>query len=443
MRHWYWGLLALASLLLSACGGGGSTGEEVTVSLVVPMGSGGPTAAEVVYQAGDGDWQLATQKGFGEYVFTLPPGEKRYGVAVACYPYGLALGSVGWARVYQLTTDEATALKVSCFDLQLGDLSFTEVEAEARAKPGDGGYDRAWYYTGIADRQVGFGSGARLEVEAKPDRDLLVVAYDDGTSDWRPDLIRRIRFVRDLDASDPPLPRYEVELGPEDQPEAVAVSAFTPPTWADGGSSFGVGFVSAQGLMVPHTSGDPNDNPALGAGDAAGGSYYRVPDAGEGDVYYAEATAWDAGGTYFVSQVKILGPEGPEVAFELPQEKFDPGVDGAALPTFNGLDYGGDDLVGYAFFAMFTAFGEEVVVSSGWLGSADSYTLPDLTGVPGFQGAKPLKGEDVLWRATAVMSETPLGEILSGDPLPVPNPAPRTPGVAFGLASKTGLYPAP
>jgi len=441
VKRWQLGIVAVLASLLWACGGGGGgAGEKVSVHLTVPLGEGGPAVAEVVYQAGDGSWQLAPQTGLGRYAFSLPPGEKRYGVAIACYPYGTALGSVGWVKVYQLTTDEARALKVACFDLELGYLEMTELRVRAHAKSGDLGYDRAWYYTAIDQEQGDFSGSVNLTIEAKPDRDLLVVAYADGTSQWHPDLIRRIRFLRDYDASAAPPLSLDVELGPGDRPASSRVHAFSVPRWADGGSSFGVGFVSAQGLRVPHTSHDPGENPALGAGDAAGGSYLRIPGAGGDDVYYAEAVAWDAGGTHFASQVRILGSSGPEIEFKLPEGRFDPRVDDNALPTFGGLTPSGTNPIAYAFFMGFTGFGMEAVVSPGWLASADRYRFPDLTGVEGFQGSRPRKGEEVHWRATAVMSETPLGEILAGDPLPVPAPVPRAPGLSLQLVSKAGRY---
>jgi len=439
MRRAWWALgIALALGALVACGP--QEGPEVTVRLVSPIGEGSPATATVVYQVGDGEWRLAVPVEYGVYTFRLPPGEKRYGVAVNCISSFGLLATLGWANVYFLTVDEADEIKVAC--LNLSDLTFTSVEVKAHAAPGDTGYNRAWYYGVLGGSQKDFPNTAGLALEAKPDRDLLIVAYSDSTSKWQPQYIERIKFVRDLDASSPPVAAKDYELSTADTPTTAHVGAFTPPSWADGGSFFGVGFVSKQGIVVPHSSDDPDENPALGTGDETGGDYVKVPDTQPGDVYYAEASAWDASHTYYTSHVQVLEHDGPDLTFALPQTKFDPIVVEAALPTFQGLDYPDPALAAYAFSYNFPDFHEMVVVSKGWLGSDTRFTLPDLTSAPDFRGTKPLKGEHVVWRAMAVMTGD-LGELLAGDPMPLPNPMPRTAGLWVKIASKAGEYDVP
>lgn len=413
-------------------------GTEVTVRLVNTWGT--PATATVVYQVGDGEWNLATQKDYGVYAFTVPPEETRYGVAVNCVPGGAFLETLGWAKVYQLTLDDTKELKVNC--LNYSDQSFANLEVRAHAGGGDHGYNHAWYYTGVQKRTAVFPNAVSLWVEAKKDRDVLVVAYSDTSSEYRPDLIRRIKFLRDFDASKPPLSLLDVELTSADEPASQTVRSFTPPTWSSG-SFFGVGFVSEQGLMVPHSSERADHNPALGMGDKAGGTYFKLPNTREGDVYYAEATAWDATGTYYANHVHILDFSAPEIVFDLPSTKFDPSVEETSLPTFRGLEYGDPDLVGFAFFSSFPSFEELIIVSKAWLGNQGSYTVPDLTSAPDFGGTRPLKGDRVEWQAMAVMANRAIGEVLSGDPLPLPNPLPRLPGLWIKTASKRGMYIAP
>ncbi len=432
-------LLGAGLLWLSACNPGGG-GTQVTVELVSPLANGGPATATVVYQVGDGNWQLATQTGYGKYAFTLPPGEKRYGVAVNCLPSIPLLTTVGWAFVYQLTTDDTTALKVAC--LNLSDLPLTPITLKAKKDTGDtGSYDRAWIFTDIGNDYDWLNSNIRLGITAGSGKDVLVVAYDGG---YQPDKIRRIRFLRDFDASPgncPSASPCQVVLKASDAPSPLSVDSFDTPADATD-SFFGVGFVSKKGLVVPHGSDDPLENPALGTGDASGGQYFAIPNTQEGDLYYAEASAEKAG--YRVGQVKLFAPTTANLSFELPDAWFDPSVEEQALPKFSRLNYHDPELVGYAFqIKVSDSFYELVTVSKGWLGSATSYTLPDLSAAPDFRGTRPLEGDVVSWNAMAVMMNQDLGAFLAADPLPLPNPVPRLPGLSIQLASKLGSYTVP
>ncbi len=443
MKRWFaiagMGLFGL--LWLAACGSQGPAGTEVKVHLVAPFGGTG--TGRVVYQVGDGGWQAAMQKAPGIYAFTLPAGKKRYGVAVNCIPSGMGLWTLGFARVYQLTADEATELNISCTDfVDLSQYAFTEGRIKATAAGGETGYDHVWLRTARDNELVGLDHFKTLTFLAEKNRDLLIVAYSDTTTKYAPRFIRRIRFVRDFDASSPP-GSLSFELTAADEPTPANVHSFSMPSWANRNPWFGVGFVSKKDLVVPHGSDNPDENPALGTGDNTGGIYYRIPGTEPGDVYWAEASAKDATGAYRAGNVRVLGHEGEDLAFALPTEQFDPRVEVGALPRFSWSSPSAPDLIGYAFVAQSIGFSEFVLVSTGWLNGKTTYQVPDLSGAPGFQGARPLSGEPVIWEGVAIAANNPLGEILSADPLPVSKPLPRLPGLDLKMASKQGNYVVP
>ncbi len=426
-------------LWLAACGSQGPAGTEVKVHLVAPFGGTG--TGRVIYQVADGSWQAALEQAPGVYALTLPAGEKRYGVAVNCLPTGWELATFGYARVFQLTVDDTTDLRVGCTSLSdIAQYSLTEAPIEVESS--ESGYNRVWLRSAWSAKKVGLGTPKPLTFLTRPRRDLLIVAYDSGSSKYAPRFIKRIKLVRDLDASTPPVcaTPCSYALTSADTPAIASVENFSLPAWADQDPWFGVGFVSKKGLVVPHGSDDPDNDPALGTGDHSGGDYYLIPDTEAGDVYWAEASAKDAAGTYRASNVKVLDHDGGDIAFALPTAKFDPSVSDHGLPRFGFSSYGTSGLVGYAFVAEFGDFTEFAVVSPGWLGGRTTYQVPDLSGAPGFAGARPLPGEKVHWQGIAIVANRPLGEILSAEPLPLPHPLPRLPGLELRLASKQGHY---
>ena len=416
-------------------------GTKVTINVVSPYGGGDPRTATVVYQVGDGDWRLAAQEDLGVYAFTVPSGETKYGVAVGCpaAPLDTVYNSV---NVYQLTIDEATTIKAPCPNA-IGSAITPAESVKAVAAAGDTGYDKVWLHTAWNDEQAPLGNPVTLYFNPKPNRDLLIMAYSDSSTKVAPQFVKRIRFVRDFDASHPPLcpaaSPCSFELTSADAPASNTVAGFTAPADASA-TFFGVGFVSKKGLPIPHSSGDPDDNPALGSGDSAGGSYWLVPGTESGDVYYAEASAERNTHVHTMHDSRVIDYEGGNISFSLPTAWFDPSVQENALPTFGNLTYSDPNLIGYAFFFGKSFLREFVVVSKGWLAGSQSYTLPDLSGAPGFAGTKPLPGDRVAWDAIAVMANKTIGEILAADPLPIPSPLPRLPGLEVKTANKRGEY---
>jgi len=430
--------LLLVGLALAACSPQAPQGTQITVRLHSALGEGGPAVANVVYQIGDGPWKLARQVKYGLYTFNVPPGETRYGVAADCIPpFFHPFGTHGSAYVYQLTTSETTELTIPC--LHPADLSITQAQAiRVERDPGDPeNYPSVRVYSSLESKSTSLDSEVALLFEAKPDRELLIVAYEGSR-------IRRIRFVRNLDASNPPVcPRTEpciYTLSSDDAPAYGRVNAFSKPNWATDAGFF-MGFASRQGILI-----NPMNFFPLGQGNEAGGEYALVPGAGAGELYLAEAHA--ESGVHSVRHLVLLGPEGGDPSFALP-ERFDPEIVPTALPTFTGLNYTNLQKIGYRFITFVPApslsggFLALVFVSNGWLGNADRYTLPDLSSAPGFRGTKPLSGERVLWQAEVVMASQGLQALLAADPLPTVEPLPRRAGAWVKLASEEGEYLVP
>jgi len=436
LRTWLLALLGAALLGLAGCGPKES-GTKVTVRLTSPVG-GTPATATVVYQVGDGSWALAAQEDYGVYTFVVPPGETRYGVAVNCLPPLTFLGSIGFANVYQLTTDDTTEIQTSCFNLS--DLSLAEFRVTPKKDPADpGSYDRAWIHTDFNEDTTSLGSSTDLLAVAGADRDLLAIAYD-GSYD--PAQIKRIVLLRDVNVEVGA--SVEVTFTAADEPQTQSVGSFTVPADATA-SYFGIGFVSKKGVAVP-SSDSGFDQPQLGSGDRTGGSYAVVPGTTDGDLYFAEATAEKPSGSYMyrLGQIKLFGPDPQDPGFDLPQNWFDPAVQEETYPVFGNLAYTGSNLQGYAFFVSLGGFLEMIYVSKDWLGDATSYTVPDLSEAPDFRGSEPLPGDQIAWSAVAVMANRSFGEFVSARPLPLSwNPVPAIPGLAVQTASKSGQYVAP
>lgn len=439
LRIFFFLLLFGASLGLFGCNqqGAGSSqpqGTEVKVELVNAWGT--PATATVVYQVGDGSWELATQKDYGVYSFVVPSGETRYGVAVNCLPsFGTflgfgprPLGTIGFASVYQLTTSDTTEIQTPC--LNLSDQSLGNALVTPQKDSSDpGSYDNARVYSDLDWDDVTLGNTTDLMARAGAGRGLLAIAYDSTFYD--PAQIARIVVLRNVNVGvDTPI---TVTFNNSDAPTWQSVSTFTTPSDATS-SYFGIGFYSKEGALVP--------SPDLGMGNRSGGSYAVVPGTESGDLYYAVASTSKADYTLF--QVKLFGPDAQDPAFELAQSWFDPSAQESIYPVFNGLNYASADLQGYAFNVVLGGFYETIYVSKDWLGSATSYTVPDLSGAPDFQGTRPLTGDTIEWNAAAVMANHSIGEMLQAHPLALfENAIPDIPGLEVSTASKSGSYTAP
>ncbi len=409
-------------------------GTEVRVQVSL-FPSDTPALAPVAYQVGDGDWEIAKLQQAGLYTFLVPPGEERYGVAVRCpmtifYTYGKTY-------LYQLTTSDTTELQVTCIggfsENVYRDFSIKVVKAASDL----GSYDQFYL------KSLGGGTGGKLGDEkslpflARPDQDLLIVGYDSQTT---PHEIVRILFDRSFDASTPPSGARTYTLDAGNAPSYSQVSAFQVPA----NTTFSRFYLQ----FVPRGSTWGWPPLTLGQGDFRGGRYARVPGATIGDLYLAHAYANKRGN--WVIEWRLLTPEGPDVAFTLPTEWFTPHAEEGAIPRFSGLSATGQETLGFyirvgvgsRLWPIYTVNG---LLSTAWLGERTEYTLPDLEGLPGFGGTRPISGDYIGWWVDRLTSNHPLDAFLNAaDPIMQTwPPLPRQAGLWLRVAGGGGGYAVP
>ncbi len=400
----------------------------------------GGTLGTLYYQIGDGDWRPMPQAAYGRYAFELPAGENRYGVALLCKS-AWYLSAEGTLQIYQLTTEDATELRLDCGpDAERSLSSVALVVTKAQGDPGN--YDRATATLGLDDGFAPLDRPMGLYARPEAGQGLMVWAKDKTS----PYPLLRLRYDPDFDPRPGRCP-YDrpctVELGPGDAVRYQNVAALSAPAWASRGG-FEVGFLAHGWNWVPFV----ND------GGLGGGRYVEVPGAVPGDLYLGHASAGDACGTYLVGQSKTFGPQTGTLRFTLPQDKFDPTVSQGALPAFAGLDYP-EAPVAYRFRLSVGARGtllhplhEYILVSPRWLGTASRYAVPDVSGAPGLAGTRPLPGDEISWSAGVLLSEHTLSELLTAERVPpygalYEHARFRVPGFSLRSALKYGHYTVP
>ncbi len=400
----------------------------------------GATTGAVYYQVGKGEWRLLPREDYGRYGFDLPAGENRYGVVLLCRS-GWYSSTEGTLQIYQLTTDDATELRLDCGPD--ADRSLSSVALAVSKAQGDpGNYDRATATLGSGHGFAPLGRPMGLYARPEAGQGLMVWAEDKSP----PYALLRLRYDPDFDARPGRCPYDQpctVELGPSDAVRYQNVAALSAPAWASRGG-FEVGFLAHGWTWFPFTDG----------GGLNGGRYFEVPGVVPGDLYLSRAWAGDASGTHWVGQTKTFGPQTGTLRFTLPQDEFDPTVSQGALPTFAGLDYP-EAPAAYRFRlsvgargTLFHSLYEYILVSPRWLGTSSRYAAPDVSGAPGLAGTRPLPGDEIAWSAAVLLSDRTLSELLTAERVPPYGALSehthfRVPGFSLRSAVKYGRYTAP
>lgn len=411
----YWRVFLLAGLMvLSACSTTPS-GTKVTVN--VSDSQGNPvTGQAAAYQTGAGAWQALAPSASGVYTFTVPSGETRYGVTINC-PTGLQASSMK-ATTYQATTTEATALKVSCL------LAFSGSAAKV-----SGSYNlSAVTGTSLAlysDTEQKFFSGTTgtYEISSTVGSNRELVAIAQGASGYV-----GAKVLRGLNITAPTV--VNITFDAADVFATGVVSDFSASVPSGFSAGFGSYFLSSSGAYAA----------SLGSTSATSGSYNKLPNTVPGDLHWVYASASESGGRQ-VTHIKVRANPGTE-SFALPAP-FPSGTTPtlSRLPTFPTTHLVSDpDFRGYAVLYLWEGLpgvtgGNSAIwqtfLSRGWMGSTASYTLPDLTSLPGFGGAKPLSGEQANYFFGALLSNQAVGVLLNSSPVSL--------GYATGLLHP--LYP--
>jgi hypothetical protein len=411
----YWRAFLLAGLMvLTACP---TTPSGIKVTVNVSDSQGNPvTGQAAAYQTGAGAWQALAPSGSGVYTFTVPSGETRYGVTINC-PTGLQASSMK-ATTYQATTTEATALKVFCL------LAFS-----GSATKVSGNYDLS-AVTGTSlslysDTEQKSFSGVTGSYETSStvgsNRELVAIAQGAGG-------YVGVKVLRGLNITAPTV--LNINFTAADVFATGVVSDFSASVPTGFSAGFGSYFLSSSGAYAAF----------LGNTSATSGSYKKVPNTVPGDLHWVYASASGSGGRQ-VAQIKVRANPGTEsIALPAPMPTGT-AVTLSRLPTFPTSHLVSDpDFRGYAVLYIWEGLpgvtgGSSAIwqtfLSKGWMGSITSYTLPDLTSLPGFGGAKPLSGEQASYIFGALLSNQAVSALLNSNPVSL--------GYATGLLNP--LYP--
>ena len=353
----------------------------------------------VIYKAGEGDWQqlelpvidaaLGSSLSREETLkFTLPEGETRYNVAVACtegvYPYSYAL--------YALTT-EVTSLRTPCLETAAA-LPTATVGGRIGYNPADNvTFD---VQTQMGSNRVGNPSNGYSVAAAVGDaRDLVVLAGTGGTLLGPGPEVQAGRIVHDLEVSEG-YTDFDLLLGGEDAvtERMILVTPAVPDGFTSGLQVF---FVSREGA-VPSISLARTEYPVL-------------PGAGEGDRYLGIGSAQAQDQQNTLMHLRLSETPVPfEFALPPPWPPYSLGP--SPQPIFRDLTHLRDDpeLRAYQIDVFKSTSHFRAVVSPAYLGDETSYALPDLTGFYGFDSS--YLSESRAWRLSVILADQPLSVLL-------------------------------
>ena len=381
---------------------------EVVLRLVDPYGN--PGLGWVAYQVGDGPWRTLLPQSPGEYRFSLPEGETRYGVAAACPHIGPIAPAWSPTRffVFQLTAGDTLAPVIPCGNgtgVEFGALKLT-VDASAV------GANKVVALSRSTGSEAA--SGREFDVAAPVgERRFVVLAYD---GDREPEKLRGVRiFSARVPGS------LRLTLGPEDAVNlgtghrAGRVEAFTVPAGYD--PSYGVGYYGSRGPVMASPPDFPIGLNALGTGAFHAGPYALVNggEAGESYVFQVWGSKPD-----FSRRVGTIAFRPPATEVFRPGPLPDPWPDAYAVAPSRRPRFALDRDDGPAGYRILLLSGSgniptqalEVYLSRAWLEGRNTYLTPDLSGAEGFAGSRPESGERVLWEVDAVYTDVPLGRWL-------------------------------
>ena len=357
----------MAALLLAGCGGGtGGTPTAVTVRVEDPS-STTPPSATAAYQLGNAAWQSLPLSPSGNSAtgsFNLS-GATRYGVAVRC-------GSQP-PQVLQATPGELAQVKFTCGSPPSSGVSFT-VNVSVSGVTGDmvyvqgrGGSKGAPLSGGSSggSATVSFDPSDNDKIQPGP-QDLVALVFDSGANE-----VRAAKVFRNQNVQDGAIISLSIDSGDVRPARSVSVSGF------GSGAFAGVFWITG--------SSPANATAALVSPGSITGStfaYREVAGAAGGD-RYAFFGLKTFGSSEQISRFKVF-PSG-NLSISAPA-RWTPGalrVNTDPHPEVSGLSYTGT-VDGLSVKAYQVSLGAAYTVSTGWLGGAASYRVPDLSGVMGF-----------------------------------------------------------
>ena len=418
--------LFILVLLLAACGG--NPGTKVTVRADDISGQSMRPQA-VAFQAGNGEWTRVWPGKNGDYTFYVPAGEKRYGVAVKCSGM-LADGAFGSGATYFLTTDESTEPQLPCFSV--GSIAQVKGTANVAAVATAAGL-RVEASLGSSS-QSGTSMNYSVQSAEGSDRDLVLLAFSSGTTMDSSTLIggRIFRGVNAVGVVD-----KDLTLAAGDTVSDHNFAAFTVPAGWSG--HYDVSLYTAGGAVVDHKR--------LGDGNASGGTYHALPGTSAGDLYWAEANASSGSDNRSITRARLIpGDAAGDISLAptidpLPSS-YAPTT--AVFPSFP-LSHPDGDLSGYEFMTFWPYTIWTYTLSKGWIAGQTQFTVPDLTGLVGFEDAYPRKGEGYSWFASAFKASVSMQSYLEAGHLffDIGFGLPRLPGMTIDAALTSGDFTTP
>jgi len=359
-------LLLPLALFLAACGGGAAPPPgSITLTVEDPMGNFNAAA----YQVGSSPWQPLSMSGAPKTGTFSLGSQSKYGVAVRCS--GLVV------KVIQATSSELPDPKLSCSSSAPTTVPFTVSVSISSGlfAPGD-----SVCVNGMGCLPAASTVSIGLNLQPGP-QDLLVTLVS-GSS------VKVAKVLNSVSVSSGG--STSVSLTPTDQLSPVSLSLPTPPA----------GYSSPSVAVVYRSA-----NGTIGGVNASATSYRPVSGFASGDLYYAELNA-SSGNSFLTSTLFFTGT--PSLSLPAPWTPGSLSVTQTAHPSLSGLSRSESDLQGYKItLSLFGNLDHTTFLSKGWLGSATSYSVPDLSSPSLLGYTTPTTGSG-FFTVTALLSNQPL-----------------------------------
>ncbi|MEJ5251035.1 MAG: hypothetical protein HPY54_02775 [Chthonomonadetes bacterium] len=383
--------------------------------------NGQPAQADfVAFQDGDSAWQAAQGSG-GVYQMNVSDPGGRYGVAIAYTEAGHGSGSSSHVQIFHATVEEVAEIRWDAGDPPA--TSYVTVSGTVTVPSGN--------FAMIAMRQAQtsvFG-GANYSLSVAPGvHDLAAALFPSFDRIERLLLRRGVQVAGDT--------TIDISF---DSAEAFSPASFTAGVEGGAGTFGGVvlSFTTAGGTTLPIAQLHETDLGSLQLGGVPASKQQ------EGDIHSLTVFSYGERRTairYFKQPNNLT--------ITLPPPFGDVSVTSAGEAPYLRLTASWQPYQGaQGYFMSFisesvrsrqvTATAWFVSLSSGWMGGGSSYTLPDLSAVPGWNNSWGLllvpRGW-VSWEVGALTSNMALSDAINREGRPVD-------GLEVRLASKQGSYP--
>jgi len=294
---------------------------------------------------GSGSWQPISLSGTTTKTGTFPLGGRtKYGVAVRC--------SSLVVKVIQATASELPNPKLECSSSAPTTVPFT-VNVSVDASLLASGDSVCVNGTDCLSASGNVSIGLNLKPGTQ---DLLVTLGNSGS-------VKVAKVLKNVSVSSGG--STNASLTPSDQLAPVSLTLPTPPT----------GYTGFPGALVFYLS---SSNTGGGGVNASPTGYRPVSGFGGGDRYAAlvQANATNAS----LLSIQIFSSGSPNLSFPAPWSSGSLTVNQTAHPNISGLSRNDSGLQGYRIYLQIAGqIYYTASLTKNWLGSATSYTLPDLS----------------------------------------------------------------